>query len=65
MNIIERTPSNRFMVLNYGTMSNSSKLWKIPVFDSFCSANNYRGNDKKVSVLTITDNYYKKLMGDR
>lgn len=65
MNIIERTPSNRFMVLNYGTMSNSSKLWKIPVFDSYCSASKYRGSNKKVSVLMITDSYYKKLIGER
>lgn len=62
MNIVVRTPSGNYLVLNYGRFIEASKLWRVPLLDSMAKANMFNPNNMKARYVTITDSYYKKLI---
>lgn len=62
-NIIRKTPSGNYMILNYAIIDNSKRMVKVPVVDSLSAANSYIGvNGKsKQRYCLITKEFYDRL----
>lgn len=62
-NIIRKTPSGNYMILNYAIIDNNKRMVKVLIVDSLSAANSYiEGNGKsRQRYCLITKEFYDKL----
>ena len=62
-NIIRKTPSGNYMILNYAVIDNTGRMVKVPIVDSLSAANVFRmgKGGKGERYCLITKEFYDKL----
>ena len=61
-NIIRKTPSGNFMILNYARMSKDGYTMRVPLVSSLSKANHFElGVTHGYRFCIISKNYYDKL----
>lgn len=62
-NLIAKTPSGRFMIINHARHMNRSGVWHIPVVDTFTDASTFKTFGKKSQYVIVSNQHYNKLRG--